>query len=105
MKTKLFIIVLFAILVSGCSEDFIAGTATGVALREIADKAQNDFIIATNEIISETERLNKGIEAAKGTGIVGPGQEKNPFFWISIAEALGLSIWGGRALKGRGQKV
>ncbi len=98
-------------LVTGCGGEFTAGVGTGVALQEIADQAQNDFIIAVNAMHERAGELNAGLDAAEGAFLIKPktieafqslkGREKDPVTWIALASVLINAFAGGRVYTNR----
>lgn len=113
MKVLMLTICVMACLlfIAGCGEEFAAGFGTGaVAIKKMSDDAQERFIVAVNELNSETERLNNEIGAVKDIDIETfiksetvddfeslKGRKDDPMTWIALASVLGGAFFGGQS--------
>ena len=109
MKYLLLTIVL-CLLVAGCGSEFAGGFASGAAaMKVMGDKAQDDFIIAVNELNTETARLNKqkgAVMAIDPAVFIKPETKtaigtlekraKDPVTWIALASMIATGFFGGK---------
>ena len=112
---KKLMVVLILVFCAGCGEEFAAGMATGVAaMKKMSDDAQNKFIVAVNELNTETERLNSEIGAVKDIDIdsfIKPetrnaissleANKDNPMSWVALASMLAGGFFGGQSYVNR----
>jgi hypothetical protein len=112
MKTIKIIIVLIGLLTfSGCIDSFSGGVATGVALQELADRSQDELVIAIKAMDAEAERINNAVEGVEGSVLIRPetldavkglkGREKDPVAWAALASILVNAFLGGKGYTSR----
>ncbi len=106
---KLLLMIVLALSVAGCGEEFAAGLGTGVVtIKAMSDDAQERFLATVNEVNAETARLNAEIGAVKEIDInafVKPETiaafeslkgNKDPMTWVALASVLGAAFFGGK---------
>jgi hypothetical protein len=94
---KLIILLVCVLGICGCGAEYAGGVATGVALREVAEKSENDLINEINRMNSETERINTAVDGIGGTIKGLKGREKDPVTWIALGSVLANMFWGGKS--------